>query len=211
MADDQSIAVVATGVANVASVLAGLRRTGFRTRTICSPTEVYEAASLVLPGVGAFGAAMQRLAELKLAEPLRRRIEEGRPTLAICLGLQMFAAASDESPGVSGLSIFENRIERLSAPRVPQLGWNWVEADPQSRFLSSGYAYYANSFCLRTCPPGWTASWTDYGDPIVAAIERGSVLACQFHPELSGPWGQQLLRRWLETNTVLPLKEPTAC
>lgn len=211
MALDRTIAVVATGVANVASVLAGLRRTGYETRTICNPKEVDEAARLVLPGVGAFSAAMKRLAELQLIEPLRRRIEEGRPTLAICLGLQMLAAASDESPGVSGLAIFENRIERLSAPRVPQLGWNWVEADPRSRFLTSGHAYFANSFCLRNCPAGWTAGWTDYGSPIVAAVERGSVMACQFHPELSGNWGQELFRRWLETNAVSPHKEPSAC
>ncbi len=211
MSEDRTIAVVATGVANVASVLTGLRRTGYDTRTICSPTEVYEATSLVLPGVGAFGAAIERLAELNLMEPLRRRFEEGRPTLAICLGLQMMAAASDESPGVSGLAIFDNRVERLSAPRVPQLGWNWVKADQHNRFLTSGYAYYANSFCLRVCPAGWTASWTDYGGPIVAAVERGSVLACQFHPELSGPWGQQLLRRWLETNAGSPHKESSSC
>ena len=211
MAADSTIAVISTGVANVASVLAGFRRTGYATRMISTPTEVYEAASLVLPGVGAFGAAMQRMDELKLVEPLRRRIEEGRPTLTICLGLQLLAAASDESPGVSGLAIFENRIERISAPRVPQLGWNWVEADPQSRFFKSGYAYYANSFCLRACPPGWTASWTDYGGPIIAAVERDSVLACQFHPELSGSWGQQLLRRWLESNTAAPRRENSSC
>ncbi len=211
MADERTIAVVATGVANVASVLAGLRRAGAETRTISRPAEICDAARLVLPGVGAFGAAMQRLAELDLIEPLQRRVEEGRPTLAICLGLQMFAEASDESPGVRGLAIFENRIERLSAPRVPQLGWNWVDASPQSRLLASGYAYFANSYCLRACPNGWTASWTDYGGPILAAVERGSVLACQFHPELSGPWGQQLLRRWLETTTSPTIKEQSQC
>ncbi len=210
-ADDRTITVVATGVANVASVLAGLRRAGSETRKTNSPAEIYGAARLVLPGVGAFGAALQQLAELKLIEPLQRRVEEGRPTLAICLGLQMFAASSAESPGVQGLAIFENRIERLSAPRVPQLGWNWVEAGPQSRFLASGYAYFANSFCLRACPNGWTASWTDYGGPIVAAVERGSVLACQFHPELSGPWGQQLLRRWLEATASPTIKEQSPC
>lgn len=211
MTDDRTIAVVTTGVANLASVLAGLRRVGYETQTVNSPEEIYAAERLVLPGVGAFGAAMQRLAQLKLIKPLRERIEAGRPTLAICLGLQMLAAASDESPGVAGLSIFENRIERLSAPRVPQLGWNWVESDSHSGFLSSGYAYFANSFCLRTCPNDWTASWSDYGGPIVAAVERGSVLACQFHPELSGPWGQQLLRRWLETTTASPHQEPSTC
>lgn len=192
------VSVVSTGVANVASVLAALRRLRVEPREVSQPGEVVEAEWLVLPGVGAFAAAMRGMEERELAEPLRKRIESGRPTLAICLGLQLLAAASEESPGVGGLGVWSEQVVRLRAARVPQLGWNRVDAAERSRYLESGYAYYANSYCLEREPPGWTASWTDHDSQMVAAVERGGVLACQFHPELSGPWGENVIRNWLE-------------
>jgi glutamine amidotransferase len=80
---------------------------------------------------------------------------------------------------------------------VPQLGWNRVRPEPDSRLLEDGYAYYANSYRLEALPEGYTGALTDHGEPFIAAVERGAQLACQFHPELSGPWGQALLTRWL--------------
>lgn len=192
------VSVVSTGVANVASVLAALRRLQVEPREVSQPVEVAEAEWLVLPGVGAFAAAMQALVARDLVEPLRARIEAGLPTLAICLGLQLLAAASEESPGVAGLGIWSEPVVRLRAARVPQLGWNRVDAAEHSRYLESGDAYYANSYCLEREPPGWTASWTDHDGQLVAAVERGGVLACQFHPELSGSWGESVIRNWLE-------------
>jgi len=127
--------------------------------------------------------------------------------MAICLGLQLLASSSDETPGITGLSIFEeSHVARFAGLdpsnqlplKVPQLGWNKVVADPSARLLTTGYAYFANSFRLTTPPPGWTAALSDYGGPFVAAVERGPHLACQFHPELSGPYGQALIARWLE-------------
>jgi imidazole glycerol phosphate synthase glutamine amidotransferase subunit len=192
-----AVSVVSTGVANVASVLAAFRRLGAEPREVDQPEAISSAELLVLPGVGAFAAAMQALQARGLVEPLRERIRDGRPTLAICLGLQLFAAESAESPGTAGLGIWPDRVVRLRSQRVPQLGWNQVDAARESRYLESGYAYYANSYCFGAEPLGWTASWSDHDGKLVAAVERGSVLACQFHPELSGAWGEQLLRRWL--------------
>lgn len=193
------VLVVATGVANLASVLAGLRRAGAQPRATADAAEVARAPRLVLPGVGAFAAGAAQLRARGLLEPLRARIAEGRATLAICLGMQLLAEASDESPGARGLGALAGRAIRFPATvRVPQIGWNRVTPDAGCAFLEPGFAYFANSYRLSEAPAGWSAAWAEHGDRFVAALARGRVLACQFHPELSGAWGGALLRRWLE-------------
>jgi len=159
---------------------------------------VEEAERLVLPGVGSFGAAMTQLRSRGLVEPLAQRIRAGRPTLAICLGLQLLGSGSEESPNVAGLDVFPERATRFdSCVRVPQLGWNLLTTNSASRLIRPGYAYFANSYRFTRAPVGWRAAWSDHGGRFVAALERGCVLACQFHPELSGVWGVALLRRWV--------------
>lgn len=193
------LAVVTTGSANLASVVAAFRRLGERCVLTGDPGLVLGAARVVLPGVGAFGAVMNRLNERGLADALRERIAVGRPLLAICLGTQLLAVASDESPGSAGLGVLRARVTRLPAPvRVPQLGWNRVVPSRHGAYVSEkGYAYFANSYCLTEVPRDWVAAHAVYGERFVAAAERGSQLACQFHPELSGAWGARLLARWL--------------
>lgn len=190
--------VCRTGTANLASIFAGLRRAGGAPRMACRAGELLEAHRVVLPGVGAFGAAMATLRKDGMAEPLRRRMAAGRPTLAICVGLQLMARASEESPGVEGLGAMAATVGRFpDGVRRPQFGWNAVAAGEGCRLLAGGYAYFANSYRLAAPPPGWHAATADHGGPFVAALERGAILACQFHPELSGPWGVALLERWL--------------
>jgi glutamine amidotransferase len=192
------VVVVRTGTANLASVVAALSRAGATARLTEDPAEVTAAERVVLPGVGAFAAAMDHLRAHGLASPLVERVRSGRPLLAICLGMQLLAEASDESPGVPGLAAFPGHATRLGpGVRVPQLGWNLVETGPSCRYMESGYAYFANSFCLTEVPEGWSVATADHGGPFVAGIERDRVLACQFHPELSGGWGLALLGRWL--------------
>jgi imidazole glycerol-phosphate synthase subunit HisH len=153
----------------------------------------------VLPGVGTLAAAMAQLEADGLVEPLRARLLAGRPTLAVCLGLQLLCEESEESPGRRGLGIVPARVTKLGAEvRVPQLGWNRIVPQPSCRLLEEGYVYFANSYRLEEAPAGWSAAMSDYGGPFVAAMERGAVLACQFHPELSGRFGLELLRRWLD-------------
>lgn len=196
---DPTVLVVPTGTANMASVLAGLKRAGARARVTTDPGEVLRSGRLVLPGVGALGAAMDRLTRDGLTEALAARVREGRPTLAVCLGLQILCESSAESPGVRGLGVFTGRAEKFpSSVRVPQIGWNRVEAQNGCRMVDSGYAYFANSYRLAAPPAGWKAAFSDHGGRFVSALERDRVLACQFHPELSGCWGLALIRRWLE-------------
>ena len=196
---EKEVVVVATGTANLASILAGFKRLDARTEVSRDPAVIESAEYLVLPGVGAFAAAMRPLVEYNLVDILRARIEAGLPTLCVCLGLQILAADSDEDPGVEGLAVVPGRIKRFpDTVRVPQLGWNTVEPDDDCRLIRPGYAYFANSYCLADVPPGWRVAQTTHGMPFIAAMERDRVLACQFHPELSGVWGLALLRRWLD-------------
>jgi imidazole glycerol-phosphate synthase subunit HisH len=192
---------VRTGSANLASVVAALERAGRMPRLVDDAVAVARVERLVLPGVGAFGAVMARLVGLGLVEALTERIAAGRPTLAICLGLQVLASGSDESAGVAGFGVIPGRVTRFpDGVVVPQLGWNRVEADPGCRLLCDGAAYFANSYKLDSAPEGWSVAWSDHGGRFVGALERGAVLACQFHPELSGAWGAALLERWLEAS-----------
>lgn len=193
------VVVVQTGLANTASVRCAFERLGARVRVSRFSNEIERADWLVLPGVGSFGAGMAVLREHGLVDVIRERFKADRPTLAICLGLQLLASESEESHGVQGLGVVEDRVKWLGARgvRVPQFGWNRVEAPATSRYITSGSAYFANSYGYFTPPPGWAAAMGNYGGPFVAAMERGASLACQFHPELSGAYGQDLLSRWL--------------
>jgi imidazole glycerol phosphate synthase glutamine amidotransferase subunit len=197
MADVEAL-VVRTGVANLASVFAGLARAGARPRLAENAAEIAGAAAVVLPGVGAFGAGMRELAAAGLIESVRERLAAGRPTLAVCLGLQLLFETSEETPGVAGLGVLPGAVGRFAgAVRVPQMGWNRIEPDDGCALTQPGWAYFANSYRVARLPAGWRGGWADYDGRFVATLERGAVLACQFHPELSGVYGLELLRRWL--------------
>jgi imidazole glycerol phosphate synthase glutamine amidotransferase subunit len=199
----REVVILRTGTANLASVVAAFERAGRRSVITEDAHAVAEARLLVLPGVGAFGPVARRLAERGLAAPLAERIGNGRPTFAVCLGLQLLAAASEESPGVDGLGVLPATVTRFaSGLRVPQLGWNRVSAGDGAALLRTGDAYFANSYKLDQAPEGWIGAFADHGGRFVAALERGPVLACQFHPELSGDWGQALVERWLAAAEV---------
>lgn len=193
------VVVIRTGTANLASVTAALERAGRAVAVTADPALVATADRLVLPGVGSFGPVAVGLHRLGLAAPLADRIRAGRPTLAICLGLQLLADSSEEDPGVAGLGVLSGTVTRFpNTVRVPQLGWNRVRAAGGCRLLEDGAGYFANSYRFEEIPDGWTGALADHAGPFVAAVERGAVLGCQFHPELSGAWGQALIHRWLE-------------
>lgn len=197
----REVLIVPTGTANIASVLAGFRRLGATPRIEENADAVRAAHHVVLPGVGAFAAAIERLRARGLDRALTERIEADRATLAVCVGHQLLFASSDESPGVTGLGIVDAHVGRFpDAVRVPQFGWNEVEPGEGCRLLAAGHAYFANSF-RATEAPGFAVATAEHGGPFVAGMERGRLLTCQFHPELSGAYGHALLGRWLELSS----------
>jgi imidazole glycerol-phosphate synthase subunit HisH len=191
------VAVVPTGTANLASVLAALARLGASARIAEDAAMVAHAAHVVLPGVGSFGATMAGLRAAGLAEALAARVRAGRSTLAMCVGLQVLFESSDESPAATGLSAIAGRVGRFpDEVRVPQFGWNRVAPGPGCRLVEPGYAYFANSYRVVQAP-GCAVASAEHGGRFVAALEHDRVLACQFHPELSGAYGHALIGRWL--------------
>jgi glutamine amidotransferase len=190
--------LIPTGVANVASIAAALHRADLETRTASTTADILDADLVVLPGVGSFDAGREALARTGFDTALLARIADDRPTLAICLGFQLLLEGSDESRlGLPGLCVFEGRARRFPGDvRVPHLGWNLIEAPSDMRFVQSGAAAFAHSYRVPERPTACRSALCDYDSPFVAAVERGNLLACQFHPELSGPYGKALLERF---------------
>jgi imidazole glycerol phosphate synthase glutamine amidotransferase subunit len=192
------VVIVDSGVANLASIAGAFRRLGASIAVTADPTVARTAARIVLPGVGAFGAGMAALRASDLETAIRDVASRGTPILGVCLGMQMLCEASEETPGVAGLGVVSGTCRRLPPNvRIPHLGWNSVAPEAGARFVTPGVAAFANSYALRESPSGWTPAWSTHGVPFVAALERGPLLVCQFHPELSGAYGAALLERWL--------------
>lgn len=201
------VSIVRTGVANTASVIACFERLGASAELTVCADDVRSAAALVLPGVGTFAAALAAIREQGLEEPLNQRITAGLPLLAVCAGFQALFNSSEESPGVVGLGILPGKVVRFGeGVSVPQFGWNRVEQDSRPGKVGSlrtGYAYFANSYAvigqtsIDSLPEDLSVSTSFHGDKFVAAVQRGTLLGCQFHPELSGAWGESLIKSWL--------------
>jgi imidazole glycerol-phosphate synthase subunit HisH len=196
------VALAATGVANLASIMAAFRRAGAEPFLAGSPGELAEAGFAVVPGVGSFGSAMAALEAAGMNEAIRDRASRGAPTLGVCAGMQLFFEGSEESPDARGMGILPGVFRRFPPDLpVPQLGWNKVRPEGEG-LVSEAWAYFANSYRLSDRPEGCSVAWAEYGEKFVAALERdcgagGGLLLCQFHPELSGPWGLGLLESWL--------------
>ena len=184
------------GTGNLHSLRKALELQGAR---VTVGATVNGADAVVLPGVGAFGAAAARLAPH--ADTLRRAAADGLPVLGICLGMQLLLDASDEGPG-RGLGLVPGRVTRLRARRVPHMGWNTVDADddePLFTGLRGRRFYFANSFAAEPAEPRATTGRVEHeGVTFTAALRRGTVAGTQFHPEKSGAAGLRLLRNFLE-------------
>ena len=195
------IALFDTRVGNLHSLAKALEAGGAEVRIEPDPARLLDADGLVIPGVGAFGAAAERLAPA--AAELRRALLDGFPALGICLGMQLLLESSEEGPG-AGLGVIPGRVRRLSASRVPHMGWNEVivagEADPDPIFAGTTplVAYYANSYVCDPADPGAILAWTEYdGVRFPAAVRRANAWGVQFHPEKSGGPGLRLIRNFL--------------
>ncbi len=167
--------------------------------------EILKADRVILPGVGAFGDAMDKLSGYGLVDVLHQVAERKISFLGICLGLQLLFESSEESPGKEGLGILPGQILRIpSGPglKIPHMGWNSLEIKPQSRLFqgieSGSYVYFVHSYYLQAENEKLVSATARYGVQIHAAVERENVFGCQFHPEKSSRIGLGILKNFLE-------------
>ena len=197
------IAIIDYGAGNLQSVKKAFDYLGVETAVTADPRVLSSAAAAVLPGVGAFGDAMAALRPLQLEEPIRHFIEQDKPFLGICLGLQLLFEGSEESPGVPGLGVLKGTIHRIpDGPglKIPHIGWNSLRL-LQKDGLFAGleeepYVYFVHSYFLRAEDRSVVSAKTEYGVAIDAAVRRGSLNAVQFHPEKSGKTGLAMLKNF---------------
>ena len=191
------IEVMDYGVGNLHSISKGLERAGGSVEIVSDPSRLLRSECIVFPGVGAFGAAMDALKPVVPA--LRERIAKDRiPTLGVCLGMQILFEKSQESTG-EGLSVLKGVVSKLSAPRIPQMGWNEVVSKKDPLFEGipqSSQFYFANSF---VCEPAEriAVAETDYGQVFSSAVRKGPLCGVQFHPEKSDVQGLRLLKNFV--------------
>jgi imidazole glycerol-phosphate synthase subunit HisH len=192
-----NIALIDYGTGNLHSLIKALEAGGAAVHVEQDMTAAVDSDAVVLPGVGAFGAAAAQLAPGAAA--LHGAIAAGKPCLGICLGMQLLFETSEEGTGV-GLNVLNGQVRRLHARRLPHMGWNEVMMmdDPLFSGLSNMLAYYANSYIVEPADDSEVIAWTQYGtERFPAAVRRDNVWGVQFHPEKSGAPGLRLIRNFL--------------
>lgn len=203
------IAIIDYDAGNMKSVEKALDHLGAE-KTVTGDPEVIRAADkVILPGVGSFGSAMEKLVERGLDQTVREVAASGTPLLGICLGLQMLFDSSEEAPGVPGLSILPGKIIRFPAGlglKIPHMGWNSLHF-PQKSALFEGidegaYVYFVHSYYLQCEDADAVAAESEYGVTFHAAVAKDNVFGCQFHPEKSSDVGLNILRNFINMECV---------
>ncbi|MCI5954155.1 MAG: imidazole glycerol phosphate synthase subunit HisH [Lachnospiraceae bacterium] len=198
------IAIIDYDAGNIKSVEKALLFLGEDVVITRDAETILYADGVILPGVGAFGDAMNKLHTYGLAEVIRKCVGKGIPFLGICLGLQLLFESSEESPGVEGLHILDGKIVRIPADcglKVPHIGWNDLRFPNRGRLFEGipekSYVYFVHSYYLQAADESIVTATTEYGAHIHASVEKGNVFACQFHPEKSSDVGMQILRNFI--------------
>lgn len=192
------VTILDYGVGNIHSLAKALATAAAEVHVEADPVRAISTDLLVLPGVGAFGAAIVRLEPAM--ERLRAAILGGLPTLGVCLGMQLLFESSDEGPG-AGLGVFGGTVTKLRAERTPQMGWNGLDdcADEAAERARLRFAWYANSFACRPRDRALVTAWSTHeGDRFPAIVRRGAIAGVQFHPEKSSAAGVDFLRLVVE-------------
>ncbi len=198
------IAIIDYDAGNLKSVEKALWYIGEKAVITRDPKILKSADHVILPGVGAFGDAMEKLHNYKLVDVIYDIIEMGKPFLGICLGLQLLFEWSDES-NVKGLSVLKGKILKIpdnKELKIPHMGWNSIKIRKGTRLLEGiaedSYVYFVHSYYLKAEQREEVAAFTEYVTEIHAAVEKENIFACQFHPEKSGETGLQILRNFVK-------------
>jgi len=200
------IAIIDYGVGNLFSLTASLKFLGAPAVVTGNPDEIRQADQIILPGVGAFGDAMDKLKQTGLDQVVIEEAGKGTPLLGICLGMQMLLDGSDEYGNHKGLGLIPGFVTSLvpyldGELKVPHIGWNsldFKEGEPLFKYIKQGqHVYYVHSYFATKCDP-YVIATSSYKIPVTGALRRGNVMGTQFHPEKSGDVGLNILRAFVE-------------
>lgn len=199
------IAIIDYDAGNIKSVEKALNYLGEEAIITRDHDEIVNSDKVILPGVGAFADAMEKIRHYGLEETIHEVVEKNIPFLGICLGLQLMFESSDEGPGVKGLGLLPGKILRIPKSgdlKIPHMGWNNIKVKEGSRLFKglpdNPYVYFVHSYYLHAEEPEIVKAVTDYSTTIHASVEKGNVFACQFHPEKSSDIGIQILKNFVE-------------
>lgn len=199
------IAIIDYDAGNIKSVEKACISLGEEILVTRNPQEILKADGVILPGVGAFGDAMEKLHSYGLVDVIKQVVAKNTPFLGICLGLQLMFESSEETPGVEGLGILPGKIVRIpdgEGIKVPHIGWNSLTYPNEGRLYrgipENSYVYFVHSYYLQAKEPEIVKATTEYGTYIHASVEKGNVFACQFHPEKSSAVGLKILQNFID-------------
>ena len=199
------IAIIDYDAGNMLSVEKALKYLGQDIMITRDKNELMKADKVILPGVGAFGDAMDKLSSYDLVDIIKDIANSGKPFLGICLGLQLLYEGSDEAPETEGLGILKGRIRRIPAgeyKKIPHMGWNSLLYPNKGRLFEgigeNPYVYFVHSYYLEADDRSSVVATTQYNTLIDASVESGNVFACQFHPEKSGDVGLRILDNFVK-------------
>lgn len=200
------VAIIDYDAGNIKSVEKAVLSLGEEAILTRDREQLLGADRIILPGVGAFGDAMEKLHRYGLVSVIREAVERRIPFLGICLGLQLLFESSEENPGVKGLGILKGKIRKIPEKeglKIPHIGWNSLSFPHPGRLFAGldekaePYVYFVHSYYLQAEDETIVTAATEYGVRIDASVEQGNVFACQFHPEKSSDTGLLILRNFL--------------
>ena len=200
------IAIIDYGAGNIQSVYKALKFIGADCKVTSDKDEILNADGAILPGVGSFGDAMDTMTKRGIKDTIIEYTKSGKPFLGICLGLQLLFPESEETPDVKGLDIFKGTITKIPNQnrtlKIPHMGWNNISIKQKNGIFKDiegePYVYFVHSFYLKAQDKDIVAATTQYGVEIDAAVQKGNIIATQFHPEKSGEVGLKMIKNFVE-------------